>query len=466
MHKYIALITIFAITIFSGCGSRSRTWNTPWLKRPAQYTPPPELLNKDEGPPIDMKDSRRYPIDLSTVLRLAGAQPLELALVRERVHDAYARVILSREKFIPSINPELEFFRHEEEIQSTEGRFFEVDKQYMFPKGKMNLGLDVGDAIYSILATQQRYRASKASLEAATQNIVLKAAITYFNLLQFQAEVKIGEEAQRLSETLVRETEAAVRLGRGFKGDILRAKAQLASDRLALTKAKEALKISSVNLATILRFDAKTELYPADDILTPIHLISVNKEVEELIRSAIDQRPELKEASGLLNADKKEKAASIWGPMIPSVQADVRAGSFGENLDDLKSTEEYNVSLGWKVGSGGLLYKGRRELADARYRTSEIRLAKMQQDIIQQVLIAHTQVNAKNEQIAIAEQGAKDAEESLKLNEARLKRGVGLPLEVLQAEKALIQARKDYVSSVIDYNKAQYRLFVSMGNKL
>jgi outer membrane protein TolC len=46
-----------------------------------------------------------------------------------------------------------------------------------------------------------------------------------------------------------------------------------------------------------------------------------------------------------------------------------------------------------------------------------------------------------------------------------LKLGVGLPLEVLQAQKALIQARKDYISSIIDYNKAQYRLFVSVGNK-
>ncbi|MFQ5714104.1 MAG: TolC family protein [Candidatus Scalinduaceae bacterium] len=65
----------------------------------------------------------------------------------------------------------------------------------------------------------------------------------------------------------------------------------------------------------------------------------------------------------------------------------------------------------------------------------------------------------------VAEQWVIDAEESLKLNEARLKLGVGLPLEVLQAEKALIQSRKDYVSSIIDYNKAQYKLFVSIGNK-
>ena len=465
MRLHSALIMIFVLSVLSGCGTHSKTWEAPWLNEPARYQPSPELLKKKDVIFDDVGDSQRYPIDLSTVLRLAGAQPLELALVREKVHDAYAKVILSREKFIPNMIPEIEFFRHEEEIQSTEGIFFEVDKQFVFPKVKMNLELDVGDAIYSTLAAQQRYYASRATLEATTRNIVLEAAIAYFDLLQSQAEVKIREEAQVISETLVRQTEAAVRLGKGFKGDVLRAKAQLASDRLALMKTKEVFKISSVNLATILRLDQKIIFYPADIIVTPIQLVPKNIIMEQLIQNAIEQRPELKEALALLDADKNEKAASIWGPMIPTVQADVRAGGFGETLDDLKSTEEYNVSLGWKVGSGGLFYKGRKELADARYRSSEIRLAKLQRDIIQQVIIAHTQVNAKNEQMTIAEQGVKDAEESLKLNEARLKLGVGLPLEVLQAQTALIQARKDYISSIIDYNKAQYRLFVSVGNK-
>lgn len=105
------------------------------------------------------------------------------------------------------------------------------------------------------------------------------------------------------------------------------------------------------------------------------------------------------------------------------------------------------------------------EKADARYRSSDIQLAKIRQDIIQEIIVAHTQVNARQEQITIAKQGVMDAEESLKLNQSRLKHGMGLPLEVLQAETAFIQARKDYISSITDYNKAQYTLFVSAGNK-
>ncbi|OHB74224.1 MAG: hypothetical protein A2W17_02155 [Planctomycetes bacterium RBG_16_41_13] len=427
--------------------------------------PPEELLKAGDAYPGEGNDTEKYPIDLTTVLRLAGAQPLELALVREKVHDAYAEVILSKERFIPNITPEIGFFRHEGEIQDTSGTFLETDKQFVSPGVNLNLEYSPGEAVFSALAAQQRYHASKASLETVTQNMKLKAALAYFDLLQSQAELAIAEEALKISETLVRETEVALKYGKGFKGDVLRAKAQLSSERLSFTKVKEALRISSVKLATILMLDQKIELYAADRVITPIYLLSKEITIEEFMQTAIHRRPELREALAILEANKTEKTASFWGPIIPSLQADFGAGGLGQNFDHLKSTEEYNVSLGWTIGSGGLFHKGRREKADARYRSSEIQLAKKQQDIIQEIIVAHTQVNAKQEQITIAKQGITDAEESLRLNEARLKLGMGLPLEVLQAQTAFIQARKDYISSIIDYNKAQYSLFVSVGNK-
>lgn len=39
------------------------------------------------------------------------------------------------------------------------------------------------------------------------------------------------------------------------------------------------------------------------------------------------------------------------------------------------------------------------------------------------------------------------------------------PWGILQAEDAFIQARRDRIPAIIDYNKAQYTLFVSVGNR-
>lgn len=101
-----------------------------------------------------------------------------------------------------------------------------------------------------------------------------KAALEYFDLLQSQAEETSAEEALIISETLVRETESALKQGKGVKGDVLRAKTLVASGRLSLAKAKEALRISSVKLAATLRLEPQIELYAADRIITPIDLLS------------------------------------------------------------------------------------------------------------------------------------------------------------------------------------------------
>ena len=101
----IVLITTCIISILSGCASHPKTWDARWLKTPSQYMPPDELLKEDDVSPGKGNNSEKYPIDLTTVLKLAGAQPLELSLVREKVHDAYAEVLLSKEKFIPNIMP-------------------------------------------------------------------------------------------------------------------------------------------------------------------------------------------------------------------------------------------------------------------------------------------------------------------------------------------------------------------------
>ena len=100
----------------------------------------------------------------------------------------------------------------------------------------------------------------------------------------------------------------------------------------------------------------------------------------------------------------------------------------------------------WTIGSGGLFFKGRREKADVRYRSSEIPLAKVQQDIIQDIIVVHTQVHIRQEQITIAKQGVMDAEESLRLNENRLKHGMGLPLEVYYRPKTPLYKQEGIVS--------------------
>jgi len=48
-------------------------------------------------------------------------------------------------------------------------------------------------------------------------------------------------------------------------------------------------------------------------------------------------------------------------------------------------------------------------------------------------------------------------------NLVRIQRGEGLPIEALQSAQALLQARREYLRSVTDYNAAQFALQRALG---
>jgi outer membrane protein TolC len=87
----------------------------------------------------------------------------------------------------------------------------------------------------------------------------------------------------------------------------------------------------------------------------------------------------------------------------------------------------------------------------------------VRQRVGDEVRTAQAQAKAKGEQLRVAEQAVRDAEEALTLNQERQARDIGLPLEVLQAEEALTRARLDHFLTIIEFNQAQLRLFAAAG---
>ena len=97
----------------------------------------------------------------------------------------------------------------------------------------------------------------------------------------------------------------------------------------------------------------------------------------------------------------------------------------------------------------------------------------MQQAVFQRVQVmdqvaaeiaeAFAQVEIRKTQIETARSGIRVAELSYSRNSERIENGQGLPIETLQSIQALDQARRLYVRTVADYNRAQFRLHRALG---
>lgn len=406
-------------------------------------------------------------IDLPTVLRLAGAQNLDVQLAREKLAEAYAAEESAIERFFPGVAPGVTYRRHDNLIQNTEGVIEEVHKQSYAPGGTIAAQTDIGDAIFKSLEAHQLAKAARHGFDAQRAETILAAARGYFDLAAAHEAVEIAREALRTSTDYAAEIERAVNAGIAFKGDALRVKVQQRSDEIALRRAEENARLASAKLVQILHLDPTIELMPRDASVAPLSLVSTKQPLGDLVAQALSARPETQQSAALLSAAQHAKNGAIYAPLMPSVGGEAFFGGLGGGKDSetghFGESEDYVALLTWRVGPGGLLDFGNIHARQARLRSAAFTVDKVIDQVANEVITSQTRVRSLADQIATAKQSLSDAEEALHLGEQRKEFGVGVVLETILAQQELSRVRNDYLNIVTDYNKTQYALLRALG---
>jgi outer membrane protein TolC len=76
---------------------------------------------------------------------------------------------------------------------------------------------------------------------------------------------------------------------------------------------------------------------------------------------------------------------------------------------------------------------------------------------------AQARTHARFAQIVSCELAIKSGILAFREDMERIRGGEGLPLEVVDSLRLLARAREKYVNSIIDYNRAQFQLYVALG---
>ncbi len=410
------------------------------------------------------------PIDLPTVLRLAGAQNLDVQIARQRLAEAQANRETAIWQFIPAIRPGVSYAQHDHLIQSVEGKMLEVEKNSYTVGPTVAAQVDLGEAIYRALAARQLAKAARFALESQAQNSILDAVEGYFDLVKARAESDIASEAVRIATNYAAQVQQAVGAGLAFKGDVLRVRVQAERYAAALRENERQQESASARLATVLHLDSATALAPLERAPMALELFPTNRAGANLIAEAFRARPELRETEAQLAAARDAKRGATYGPLIPTVGGQLFAGGLGGSSDAGASrfgeSEDYQVMLGWKIGPGGLFDRGRVHAAEARFQLSQLGQAKVQDQIRLQVIESEAKLRAIGDRLEHHRRAVELAEETLRLTQARKQFAVGAVLEAIQAEQELTSARLDYANDIAEYNKAQFGLLRAIGGNL
>jgi outer membrane protein TolC len=406
-------------------------------------------------------------INLESVLRLANAQNLDVQIARARLAEAKAVHESARAQFFPWLSPGISYRRHDNLIQDVSGNIIEVHKQAYAPGVTLGAQLDIGDALFKSLVTKQQAQAAVHLTEAQRQGSVFLASQNYFDLLFAQAAVHVAEQASNISTNYETQIGRAVEAGLAFKGDQLRVRVQSENDVVTLRRAREQQRRAAAQLAQTLHLDATVELVGDEGELVPVTITETNAALSALVQQALAARPEIKQGRATVAAATQEKKGAKFGPLIPSLGAQVFGGALGGDSDAGPSRfgeqEDVFAAVSWKFGPGGLFDFSREHIAKAHLDAANLVSAKTADQVAREVVDAAIRVQSLSEQIGSARRAVEAAEEGLKLTQLRKEFAVGIVLETIQAEQDLTRARADYLRTIAELDKAQYALRYALG---
>jgi outer membrane protein TolC len=439
---------------------------------------PQPLLPSPGNPPED-----RYPIDLATALQLAGAGNLQIALARERIREAQARLEGARALWLPSVNVGVGYNKHDGRIQDTRGEVIEVSRNSLFVGGgpsvgtfgasgastqpRLVTGISLADALFAPLAERQTVRATQAAAATRFNDTLLLVALAYTDLAGTQSQVAIAHEAVRNAEELVRLVGDRVKAGTAPPADGLRAQAELSERRRQLALTEERVRVASTELVRLLRLDAAVTLFPLENQPVPVVLVPEDAPLTELIAQGIANRPEIEANRALVEATLQRLRQERWRPWLPSLQVGVSAGGFGGGegsfLGDYSDRVDFDALVVWELRNLGFGNRALRRERDSQNAQANLAVEEIREIVAAEVAQAYHQVKHRREQIDAARGEVTAAAEAVPLNFKGIQGNVLRAIEAQQAIQALAAARFLYLDAVLDHNRAQFQLLRALG---
>jgi len=421
-----------------------------------------------------------HPIDLPTALRLADAGNLQIAFAREQIEQSLARVSSADALWMPSLRGGSSYNKHEGQIQDTAGTVSDVSRSNFFTgfgsganaaASPMFPGLyanfQMADAVFQPLAERQAAAARQHAAAAATNDVLLRVAAAYLDLVRTAEDLAIASEARQYAQQLADLTGQYAASGEGLQSDAERALAELAVRKNDELRAEEATRVASARLAQFLRLDPTLRLSPLDPAIVPLDLVCPTSSVGELVVQGLTARPELAEQRHLVAFAAQRMRREQYSALMPSVVLGVSYGGFGGGvggtLAQFNNRMDADAIAFWQMRNLGFGDRAARAEARSLVRQADLNRLSMLDQVAREIVEAHAQVTLRRKEIAIAHEGLTAASASYRHNLERIEQAKGLPIEAMQALQAIIQARRELLRALIDYNVAQFTLYRAVG---
>jgi len=277
----------------------------------------------------------------------------------------------------------------------------------------------------------------------------------------------VQEQSIELLEETLKYARNRLDAGVGARFDVMQAEVSLANARPPLIRAKNDYKRNIDDLRRVLGVGFPPGKGAEDIALEEVDApMDIDIQLESALRSAAEQRPELKEIAFQLEAAQEDVqvARRRRAPLV-DVFANYGAehDQFGE--DDVLHGWSAGIRLNWPLWDGGkvkgLVMQRRAELQQTEFSKDELTLSIESE--VRQSLYDYQEARSILETTSLV---IDQAEEALRLARNRYQAGRGTQLDVLESQLQLTRARLEDSVALNSLQRALIRIKRSVGMSL
>ncbi|MBC8041239.1 MAG: TolC family protein, partial [Opitutaceae bacterium] len=393
---------------------------------------------------IDLRGAITYALDNNYAIQQA----------RERIREQEGLIIEVKAQAIPNVSLNSSYLKQADDL-TTPGR---TDQDW-------SIALEARQALYSGGGIKAALDVQKISREAAVLDLkaiindaLLLVRTRYYDVLLAREQILVQEQSVQLLNEQLQNAKNRFEAGTVSNFEVLRAEVELANAQPALITARNRKRrsIDLLRQAIGYRNTTSENLLKTPEFIGTLDFQPVTYDLQQSLDSARTNRPDL------LRLEKVAKASEAGITIAKSSYLPTLDLVGGYQVVKNATSDNFRDSLdGWVVGvqSSWAIFDGRAtagRVAQARSQFRQAELSVGEQSLAVEVEV-RTALSSLQEAGELAEAATKvvaQAEESLRLADARYGAGSATQLDVLQARVSLTQSRTNQLEANYRYNVA------------
>ncbi len=328
-------------------------------------------------------------------------------------------------------------------------------QQQLFTGGRID---NTGDMLkFQLEAARSDYEKDVKQVEFDIKN-------AFWNYYKSNEMKKSVDESINQLKAHLADIESFYKNGMATLNDVLKVRVQLSNLELTRIDAENAVEMSNaaLNVAMGIEVKHRYSIITDNDILE-----SRFNNLSSVIDTAFRNRSELRSMELRLEAGKEsvETAKSGWYPQV-NLAANYNYNRPNSRIfparDEFRGTWDVGLTVSYDIWNWNTTSLQVQQ-AEANLEQSNLGIKQMKEGIAFEVTQAFLTLNKANEKITVARESVSQAQENLRVTNERFKAGSLINSDLLDAETALLVAKINYTSAIVEYRLSLAKLEKAAG---